>query len=882
MAETGKKRVVVVKKHKTGLTDKQREEAAKLKAFAQQNGDAIRQAIASAIVNERNAGYSGNVRTNENRAGYGRGLDSGKVYVDEKGNRFTAGDTSTSLGATVFGADKETGAYNAAKQSEKDLIQNLYNQAAQMRAARPAGQKNISDPVYDELVGKADRLQAIQMLKDYFNPDTNKVLYADEGGALLKNPASFDSIFNLYGSDRGEQALKGLLAGDSTEGLGNTVAGQYLSRDGDELHITPSILERFLRSQKLYDVLRRREKETADVGGSDNLYRSKLEEMLGYEPGKMNSSRGGDALKYGDMASILKALTGDIAAAREKKAAGGGEGLTEKEKAAALANLENTNNLLNQNKFRKDVIKTFGNRVFNDFGIPEAELKDLLNNDTVEDMNGVHPKIGNNKFTSTLPEQAAAYEQKVENEGVAAANIDFYNSFLKPYLRKLTNTESATKEEQLVKDLKREWSKVVDNQAISTEEADEIGGIIQQVEQAFANGETEGELGRLIGEAVDKMQAALDSRERPSEVEDEVKFVQYFEAKYAQVQDQLAEAKDEIEDTIVRLSNALQADIKGLNEGASAIAAGVDADTRNAMQDLRTAENAKDKLGNNLQLIEQFYPTESSRRAALGEAASEYARATGEIEEARDSLESTIRDSAYKGSLAYTPEEKPYIQNAQRELEQYTEKAREGYKEAEKDLQAVKDKYDQQLKSETFDSNKAWDLKDDLEEVSEKLTELTQEAVRIKEEREEKAQAHHDMIYTKEGKVRKGINYENNPKEANVAVAKIQETGAPIYNRSLVKRPDLQAEIDPLMNRKRQVGELSEEVKNTDFLPKAMKDYDGGEEERVKTTPSAISPEIEVEGSQVPATNGANSKRMTLEQIKRAVKGMTGQTSDIE
>ena len=872
MAETGKKKVVVVKKHKTGLTDKQKEEAAKLKAFAQQNGDAIRQAIASAIVNERNAGYNGKVRTNENRAGYGRGLDSGKVYVDEKGNRFQAGDTSASLGATVFGADRETGAYNAAKQSEKDLIQNLYNQAAQMRAARPAGQKNISDPVYDELVGKADRLQAIQMLKDYFNPDTNKVLYADEGGALLKNPASFDSIFNLYGSDRGEQALKGLLAGDSTEGLGNTIAGQYLSRGGDELPITPHTLEQFLRSQKLYDVLRRREKETADVGGSDNLYRSKLEEMLGYEPGKMSSSRGGDALKYGDMASILKALTGDIAAARVKAETGHAGELTQNEKKENQINAKDTTHFATQDggrarrPFITELTYTFAPDIQADFQMTPEEAK------------AVFQSYGlTNNFRASLPDAFNEYVATMNSQGVGVANRQLYAKHIKPLLQRATGG-SLSKEDQLYKDLKKEWATVVDNKSISEEEASEINSIIEQL------GSTTDDLQKqeLLASAAEKIEAAKNSRERPSEVEDEVKFVQYFEAKYAQVQDQLAEAKDEIEDTIVRLSNALQADIKGLNEGASAIAAGVDADTQNAMQDLGKAENAKEKLGKNSQLIEQFYPTESSRKAALREAASEYARAAGEIEEARDSLESTIRDSAYKGSLAYTPEEKPYIRNAQRELEQYTEKAREGYKEAEKDLQAVKDKYDQQLKSETFDSNKAWDLKDDLEEVSEKLTELTQEAVRIKEEREEKAQAHHDMIYTKEGKVRKGINYENNPKEANVAVAKIQETGAPIYNRSLIKRPDLQAEIDPLMNRKRQVGELSEEVKNTDFLPKAMKDYDGGEEERVKTTPSAISPEIEVEGSQVPATNGANSKRMTLEQIKRAVKGMTGQTSDIE
>ena len=211
-------------------------------------------------------------------------------------------------------------------------------------------------------------------------------------------------------------------------------------------------------------------------------------------------------------------------------------------------------------------------------------------------MNGVHPKIGNYKFASTLPEQAAAYEQKVEDEGVAAANIDFYNSFLKPYLRKLTNTESATKEEQLVQDLKREWSKAVDNQAISQEEANEISGIIQQVEQAFANGETEGELGRLIGEAVDKMQAALDSRERPTEVEDEVKFTQYFEAKYAQVQDQLTVAKEEIEDTIVRLRNALQVDIEQLDKGSTSVAAGVAMDTARAMLDFDDLERAEKKV----------------------------------------------------------------------------------------------------------------------------------------------------------------------------------------------------------------------------------------------------------------------------------------------
>ena len=591
MAETGtRKKVVVVKKKsndrngKVTLTPSAKKEAAELKAFAQQNGDAIKQAIVESIVNERNAGNVGYVPRNED-AKFGRNLEY----------RHPLGDSSVSVGNNIWVVDRETGAYNAAKQSEKDLIQNMYNQAAKMRAARRAGQKNISDSVYDALVGRADRLQAIQLMKDYFNPDTNKVLYRDDSGEFLKNPAAFDSIFNLYGSERGENALKGLLAGESADGLGGITAGNLLSKGG-ELRITPSMLEQFLRSQKLYDVLRRREKEIAAAGGSDNLYRSKLEEMLGYEPGKMNVSRGGDALRYGDIAGLLQGLTKDVAAAREKKAAGGGEGLTEIEKDYALANLESTNNLRNQNKFRNAVIKTFRNKVFNDFGIPEAELKDLLNNDTVEDMNGVHPKIGNYKFASTLPEQAAAYEQKVEDEGVAAANIDFYNSFLKPYLRKLTNTESATKEEQLVQDLKREWSKAVDNQAISQEEANEISGIIQQVEQAFANGETEGELGRLIGEAVDKMQAALDSRERPTEVEDEVKFTQYFEAKYAQVQDQLTVAKEEIEDTIVRLRNALQVDIEQLDKGSTSVAAGVAMDTARAMLDFDDLERAEKKV----------------------------------------------------------------------------------------------------------------------------------------------------------------------------------------------------------------------------------------------------------------------------------------------
>ena len=255
------------------------------------------------------------------------------------------------------------------------------------------------------------------------------------------------------------------------------------------------------------------------------MYHNKLEEVLGYEPGKLSAGIAGTAgLKYGDMASVLQMLQKDVAAAREKKAAGGGEGLTEKEKAAALANLENTNNLLSKHSFRDSVIQTFGTRVLNDFGISEAELKDLIKSDTVEGLDGAaHIRIGNNKFKSTLPEQAAAYEQKVANEGVAAANIDFYNSFLKPYLRKLTGTEAATKEEQLIQDLKREWSKVIDNQTISKEEADEISGIIQQIDQAVANGETEGEIGNLVNEAVTKMKAALDSRERPSEVEDEEK-----------------------------------------------------------------------------------------------------------------------------------------------------------------------------------------------------------------------------------------------------------------------------------------------------------------------------------------------------------------------
>ena len=581
MAETGtRKKVVVVKKKsndrngKVTLTPSAKKEAAELKAFAQQNGDAIKQAIVELIVNERNAGDVGYVPRNED-AKFGRNLEY----------RHPLGDSSVSVGNNIWVVDRETGAYNAAKQSEKDLIQNLYNQAAAWKAQNKRVINREKDSTYQGLLGRADRLQAIQMLKDYFNPDTNKDLYADDGGALLKNPASFDSIFNLYGSDRGEQALKGLLAGESADGLGGITAGNLLSKGG-ELHITPSMLEQFLRSQKLYDILGRREQEIADAGGSDNMYRGKLEEMLGYEPGKMNASRGGDALKYGDMADILRGLTGDIKKAREKAETGHAGELTQNEKKEKQAEAKDTTLFATpdggrtKRSFITNLTYTFAPDIQADFQMTPEEAKAIFQ------FYGL-----TNNFRASLPDAFDEYVATMNSQGVGVANRQLYTKYIKPMLQKAVGG-SLSKEDQLYKDLKKEWATVVDNKSISEEEASEINSIIEQL------GSTTDDLQKqeLLALAAEKIEAAKNSRERPSEVEDEVKFVQYFEAKYAQVQDQLTVAKEEIEDTIVRLSNALQIDIKGLNGGADYIAAGVDRDTQNAIQDFDELERAEKKV----------------------------------------------------------------------------------------------------------------------------------------------------------------------------------------------------------------------------------------------------------------------------------------------
>ena len=197
MAETGtkKKRVVVVKK----LTGKQKEEAEKRKSFAQQHSDAIKRAIVDATINERNADHLGYVPRNED-VKFGRNL----------GGRRLLGDSSVSVGNNIWVADTEKGAYNATKQSEKDLIQNLYAQAAAWKRGTPRALRGDMGSAYQGLLDRADRLQAIQLLKDYFNPDKNKDLYAipDDapytyGRETYENPAALDTLFNLFGSDRG-------------------------------------------------------------------------------------------------------------------------------------------------------------------------------------------------------------------------------------------------------------------------------------------------------------------------------------------------------------------------------------------------------------------------------------------------------------------------------------------------------------------------------------------------------------------------------------------------------------------------------------------------------------------------------------------------------
>ena len=309
-----------------------------------------------------------------------------------------------------------------------------------------------------------------------------------------------------------EQALKGFLAKDSDIGIDGTTAGNYFSR-GNELRITPSMLEQFLRSQKLYDVLRRREQEIKDGGGDENLYRNKLEEMLGYEPSKMNGDRASDALRYGDIASLLKTLTEDVKKAREKAETGHAGELTQNEKKEHQLNAKDTRLFVTpdggrtRRSFIENLKYTFAPDIQADFQMTPEEAK------------AVFQSYGlTNNFRASLPDAFDEYVVTMNSQGVGVANRQLYTKYIKPLLQRATE-RSLSEEDQLYKDLKKEWATVVDNKSISEEEASEINSIIDLLSATTDDLQKQ----ELLASAAEKIEAAKNSRERPSEVEDKEK-----------------------------------------------------------------------------------------------------------------------------------------------------------------------------------------------------------------------------------------------------------------------------------------------------------------------------------------------------------------------